>query len=504
MMLQQARLAGIDRHCHTFLHLQQCHLATTKLLFNGSICSQKGANKQPPHSYHPLKLLPPHPLPPVKSKAKQKNNFFNNRLCGIGDVNKRQVAHLSSQTQPPQHLQTVLGVALCAGLMHVGFTFADVIGQQILTLQGIEGGKSPLSGIPIAILVGMAVRNTPVVSNILTSNNMTKGINFCKDTVLKAGIVCAGAKLSAFDILTVGAAGVPAALISVTLGLTVIPKIGRALGLPEKMSTLIASGTSICGVTAITAISPIIKATQRDTSFAVANVVAFGTLSMLITPYIAHALLPTSEQIGVFLGLSVHDTSQVIGSALSYKEMYNDEVAFQSAIITKLSRNLTLIGVIPMLTYMHIKSEQLQQLEKEGKMDNHTISPMQSDLKSSTLQQSPTFKLGDVKKYVPSFVVGFAGMSVFRTFGDMSVNHMGSAYGVMDPSTWGETISFIGDSLGSHYLLGTAMAAVGLSTSLGALKGVGWRPFAVGLSGSLLVSGTGMSLALLLPSMGLV
>ena len=52
------------------------------------------------------------------------------------------------------------------------------------------------------------------------------------------------------------------------------------MGLPHKMSTLIACGTSICGVTAISALAPAIKATERETSFAIANVVAFGTIGM--------------------------------------------------------------------------------------------------------------------------------------------------------------------------------------------------------------------------------
>ena len=103
----------------------------------------------------------------------------------------------------------------------------------------------------------------------------------------------------------------------------------QVMGLPSKMSSLIAAGTSICGVTAITALSPAIKANERDTGVAVANVVAFGTLGMLTYPYLAHAVMDTSEQVGLFLGLAIHDTSQVMGSALTYKMMYGDEVALK-------------------------------------------------------------------------------------------------------------------------------------------------------------------------------
>ena len=72
------------------------------------------------------------------------------------------------------------------------------------------------------------------------------------------------------------------------------------------------------GVTAITACAPAIKANQQEVSFAVANVVAFGTIGMLVYPYLAHSMLGSSQAIGTFLGLAIHDTSQVV-SCLSFR-----------------------------------------------------------------------------------------------------------------------------------------------------------------------------------------
>ena len=70
---------------------------------------------------------------------------------------------------------------------------------------------------------------------------------------------------------------------------------------------------------------------------AVANVVAFGTTSMLCYPWLVHEVLPLkhSETKGLFLGLAVHDTSQVMGSALSYQGMYNDDEVIKWAAVTK-------------------------------------------------------------------------------------------------------------------------------------------------------------------------
>merc|ERR1711937_131548 len=95
----------------------------------------------------------------------------------------------------------------------------------------------------------------------------------------------------------------------------------------------------------------------------------------------------------------------------------------------------------------------------------------------------PRFTLASIAKYTPVFVVGFAGMTAFRSTGDMMVSSNGLAYGMLDASQWAELVTFIG-STASVPLLGTAMAAVGLKTSLLALQGVGPKPFILGLAGS--------------------
>jgi uncharacterized integral membrane protein (TIGR00698 family) len=139
-----------------------------------------------------------------------------------------------------------------------GFTAAGVIGHGI-------------SGIPCAILLGMAASNMAALPRVLEP-----GLSFSTATVLRAGIVCVGAKLSLVDIATLGPVGVPVVVACIGSGLLFVPWFGtRILGLPPRMCSLIAAGTSICGVTAITAVAPAIKATNQEMSFAIANVVAF-------------------------------------------------------------------------------------------------------------------------------------------------------------------------------------------------------------------------------------
>src|SRR5690606_19358258 len=98
----------------------------------------------------------------------------------------------------------------------------------------------------------------------------------------------------------------PVVLTAITTGLIVVTWLNRKLGLPPRLGTLIAAGTSICGVTAIVSTAPAIDADEREVAYAVANIVAFGLFGMLVYPYLAHALLTHSESIGLFLGTAIH------------------------------------------------------------------------------------------------------------------------------------------------------------------------------------------------------
>ena len=204
-----------------------------------------------------------------------------------------------------------------------------------------------------------------------------------------------------------------------------------------------------------------------------ANVVAFGMLGMLTYPYLAHYAFDHSEQVGLFLGLGVHDTSQVLGAAMTYHEVYDDEVALQTATVTKLTRNMFLAAAIPYLTFQHAKD--MATAEAGGKAPS----------KLSLLKKS-------------SFVAGFIAMSCLRSAGDFSAAD-GVVFGVVDQSHWKWFCSYLGNELSGHYLLGTAMAAVGLNTSVKDVQGVGYAPFMVGAAGAATVAGTGLIMALALP-----
>ena len=224
---------------------------------------------------------------------------------------------------------------------------------------------------------------------------------------------------------------------------------------------------------------------------------------MLLMPHVAHAVLAHSEQVGLFLGLAVHDTAQVVGSALTYKTMFGDDLALRVAIVTKLTRNLFLAAAIPGLIALNARAEARLAAERAaqaaaagpgapGSAEGRAGAAVATGLTAG-------LSLSKLKTYVPPFVVGFLAMAALRSTGDAMLASGHSALGLCGAAQWAQITSFVGGTLGSHYLLGTAMAAVGLSTSLASLRGVGPRPFLVGFAGAAAVSSAGMACALALP-----
>ena len=362
-------------------------------------------------------------------------------------------------------MKHVPGVLAAFIVMLAGFWLADQIGHAILSAQGLTG-SSPVSGVPVAIVLGLLLRNS-----LPLPASFGPGLKFATTTILRAGIVLVGIRLSLLDVLKLGIAGLPVVVAAIATGLVFVTWFNKKLGLPPRLGTLIAAGTSICGVTAIVSVAPAIEADEREVAYAVANVVAFGLFGMLFYPYLAHAVLGSSETIGLFLGTAVHDTSQVVGAALTYKQVYGDDVVLRVATVTKLTRNIFLAAVIPLLTWQHLRAT------------HAATGGVKKPVRWTTL--------------VPGFVVGFLVMAVVRTIGDSTLGSSGAAYGVWTDEAWRSLTTQLGDYWASRMLLGTAMAAVGLNTSFAVFKGVGVKPFAVGFAGAVVVGAVGMTMAII-------
>src|SRR6202011_3524289 len=180
--------------------------------------------------------------------------------------------------------------------------------------------------------------------------------------------------------------------------------------------------------------APVIEAEDREVAYTIANVTLFGALAMFVDPYLAHALFAkTSSAVGLFLGTGIHDTSQVMGAALSYKELFHDERALKIATVTKLTRNVFLAAVVPLLAYLHAK--------RSGKAAGRVR----------------------VASLLPLFVLGFLAMAAVRSGGDAMVSKGSFAFGIWDPAAWAALTKVLGETW-AGYALATAMAAVGLGT----------------------------------------
>jgi uncharacterized integral membrane protein (TIGR00698 family) len=414
----------------------------------------------------------------ILSRRSQPSSFAWNSLRHFSASNKEEQEdkettnnNVTSPAKPSLPTSILPGIGLSAVTAMGGFQIASSLSSALAV---------PVSGIPVAILLGMAVNNA---TGYGSSDPVFKsGITFSTKTILQTGIVCVAAKLSFLELLTTGSSGIPVVLASVGAGMLFIPAAGRLAGLPHQMTLLLTAGTSICGVTAITALAPAINAPNRDIAVAVANTVAFGTIGMIAYPYLFHYLCSSSEQAGMCLGVAIHDTSQVLGAALSYKETFGDEVAFKVAAVTKLMRNLGLAVAIPALTYSYQKEgeREQQELKSTATKDETTSTTDTTPIKPETLSGLATFQ-----KFIPPFLVAFLGMSALRSGGDLMF---------ADVELYTQAVNLIGNDI-STYALGTAMAGVGLSTSASSLKGVGWKPFAVGGAGALVVGGTGFTVA---------
>jgi uncharacterized membrane protein YadS len=380
------------------------------------------------------------------------------------------------------------GVVLSAATALSGFSLAATISAMT---------DVPLSGIPVAILLGMAVRTAVLPTHSVIYTTLQPGLTFAAKTILQGGIVCVGIKLSVWQLLSASTTCVPVVLAAVTAGMVGIPRIATLLKLDNDSKSslvpLITAGTSICGVTAISALAPAIRAPPADVAVAVANTVMFGTIGMLFYPYLLHSLIVGVDGgassvadlqhgttvVGLTLGVAIHDTSQVLGAALSYKETYGDAAAMELAAVTKLVRNLGLAAAIPYLTYQHHKNQSTSSTPDAAAA---AVSDMNSEpIRAETLSGLPTFT-----SIVPPFLVAFLAMSVLRSVCDVTLGT--ATYDTAE--LYHTVVNVIGNDL-SKYALGTAMAATGLSIDARSLRHVGWRPFALGGLSAVLVGSVG-------------
>ena len=332
-------------------------------------------------------------------------------------------------------------------IAYVGIYLSNFIGSIFFNLN-----KSPISPIMLSIIIGLIIGNMIKIPSIFS-----EGIKFTLKFVLRLGIICLGIRLGFLDILKVGVIGLPLIIACIIISILIVNYFCKLLNVPSKIGSLIAVGTSICGASAIVATSPAINANKEEVTYAIANITIFGIIAMFVYPFLANYIFNGDElSIGLFLGTSIHETAQVAGAGLIYSEQYSSPATMDIATVTKLVRNISMIAVIPLISFLYLKKN----IDK--------------------INNKPS-----IFSIFPIFIIGFIVMGLIRSVGDYGILSSDQAFGIFLNDQWQLIIHYI--KLIAEYSLAIAMAAVGLSTNLMSLRNLGVRPFYVGFTAALSV-----------------
>jgi uncharacterized integral membrane protein (TIGR00698 family) len=185
-----------------------------------------------------------------------------------------------------------------------------------------------------AILFGIVIANTVGVPRIFRAGVATY------EFWLKAGIILLGARFILGDILKLGGISLGIVFIAFAFSLTFMTWLGRTFNLGPQLTTLLAVGSSVCGVSAIIATQGAIDADEEDSSTAIAAILALGALSLFTFPLIGHTLHMSDHAYGLWAGLAVDNTAE----ATTAGALYSD-AAGKYAVLAKTCRN-ALIGFV--------------------------------------------------------------------------------------------------------------------------------------------------------------
>ncbi|WP_243370035.1 YeiH family protein [Microvirga solisilvae] len=319
------------------------------------------------------------------------------------------------------------GIALCAAIS------VAALGLQMLEEHWT--GRPWLEALVIAILLGTLIRTlwTP-------DARWVPGIGFSAKTLLEVAVMLLGASISFQAVLQAGLGLILGIAIVVALAIGASYGLCRLLGLPQRMSILVACGNSICGNSAIAAVAPVIGAKPEDVASSIAFTAILGVIVVLTLPLLMPLFGLSLTQYGVLAGLTVYAVPQVLAATLPVSA-----VSTQIGTLVKLVRVLMLGPVVIALSL------------KAGE-------------KAAAKSLSFT-------RLVPWFIIGFLTLAALRSFGAIP----DSVLGLVTPTATLLTI--------------ISMAALGLGVDLKVLARVGGRvTLAVTLSLIVLI---GISLGLI-------
>ncbi|MEV0157936.1 putative sulfate exporter family transporter [Micromonospora sp. NPDC050686] len=315
----------------------------------------------------------------------------------------------------PSHRRTLVKATGLAAAASLGLA-AAVAG----TLVPVIGG--PVFAVVAGVLLSPLARRR--------SAALLPGLNLAKGLILQLSVVFLGAQLSLNEVLSASAASLPVMLGTLGVCLLLAWLVGRRLGVPPDLRTLIGVGTGICGASAIAATTPAIRAKSNDVTYAISTIFLFNLAAVLVFPPLGHALQMNAHAFGLFAGTAINDTSSVVAAAGAH-----GQEAVEYAVVVKLARTLMIIPIVLVLI---------------------TLTRRRTDFRDT-----PKVRLA--ASLVPWFLVAFLAVAALNTGGLIPAAAQAALHRM------------------ALLFIAVALAAVGLSTDVPALRRTGARPLLLGL-----------------------
>ncbi|KAA2266087.1 putative sulfate exporter family transporter [Solihabitans fulvus] len=291
-----------------------------------------------------------------------------------------------------------------------------------------------------AIVLGLVISNTVGVPRIFRA-----GVN-SYEFWLKIGIVLLGARFLLGDLTKLGGVSLVLVFIDIAVATSIVLLLGKLFRLGGKLTSLLALGTAICGVSAIIAGKGAIEADDEDSGYAIAAILTLGAVALFTFPLIGHSLHLSDHEYGIWAGLAVDNTAETTAAGKLYSDQAGD-----IAVLVKSTRN-ALIGfaVLAYALYWSAKGQ------------------------AKAVASGFLGRAGFVWEKFPKFVLGFLAVSALATehaFTKADIASLGNL------SKWAFLLCFAG---------------VGLNINFRQLSRSGFRPFVVGALALVVVAGTAL------------
>ena len=343
----------------------------------------------------------------------------------------------------------IFGVLAAVGVSVIALWASTLRFWPFTVPAGLGRVMHPIEPVMIAIILGMLVSNLWGLPKALQP-----GIKFSVKKLLPLGIVLLGVRLNFMGMIGLGLTALLMSALETVVALCLLLLLARWLKLPAALGTLLGVGTAICGGTAIVATAPVIEAEEKDVAFSVATVTLLGLVGMFVLPVLGHVLDLSSKQFGIWAGLAIHQTPQVVAAGYAYwpKNAEYSPVAGDTATVVKMARVCLLAPVVFLIGLWHARTKARQ--IGAGKRINYL-------------------------RLFPLFILGFVGMALLNTLGLIPELTVKRAT-LLGPGPHTLSLSAVAEEI-SRFCIIISMAGVGLETKFSAMRQTGLKPLGASL-----------------------